>query len=51
MAPAVGAHNHRSTTKAPNKPFKSRHLTKGSLKELSKGKKSALLVYLIHSSA
>ncbi|KAI9824574.1 MAG: hypothetical protein M1832_001663 [Thelocarpon impressellum] len=38
MAPASSVHHHRSTTKAPQKPFKSRHSTKSSLKELSKGK-------------
>lgn len=30
-------HHHRSTTKASHKPFKSRHSTKGLLKERSKG--------------
>jgi hypothetical protein len=37
MAPAVAPHHHRSTTKASHKPFKSRHATKGFLKDLSKG--------------
>lgn len=37
MAPIVGTHHHRSTTKATHKPFKSRHATKGLLKDLSKG--------------
>ena len=37
MAPIMEGHHHRSTTKAPNKPFKSKHTTKGLLKELSKG--------------
>jgi len=36
MAPLV-QHHHRSTTKQPQKSFKSRHATKGALKELSKG--------------
>ncbi|MCJ1416610.1 hypothetical protein MMC32_002948 [Xylographa parallela] len=38
MAPITEAHHHRSTTKALNKSFKSRHATKGLLKDLSKGK-------------
>ncbi|KAL1954450.1 hypothetical protein VTO42DRAFT_1174 [Malbranchea cinnamomea] len=40
MAPmAVSTqHHHRSTTKKENKPFKSKHLTKGALKNLNKGK-------------
>jgi pre-rRNA-processing protein TSR1 len=38
MAPTAVAHHHRSTTKASHKPFKSRHATKGLLKDLSKGK-------------
>ncbi|KAI9852422.1 MAG: hypothetical protein M1838_000740 [Thelocarpon superellum] len=37
MAPAT-AHHHRNTTRVAHKPFKSRHLTKNTLKELSKGK-------------
>ncbi|OQO08280.1 hypothetical protein B0A48_06150 [Cryoendolithus antarcticus] len=37
-APAVSDHHHRSTTKASNKPFKTRHSTKSALKERSKGK-------------
>ncbi|KAL8899540.1 MAG: hypothetical protein Q9207_006153, partial [Kuettlingeria erythrocarpa] len=32
------AHSHRSTTKVSHKPFKSRHATKGLIKELTKGK-------------
>lgn len=31
-------HHHRSTTKTPHKPFKSRHATKSHIKELTKGK-------------
>lgn len=38
MAPVVEGHSHRSTIKAPNKTFKSRHATKGLIKELYKGK-------------
>ncbi|KAI9774184.1 MAG: hypothetical protein M1839_001886 [Geoglossum umbratile] len=38
MAAVAGIHHHRSTTKASNKPFKSRKATKGSLKELAKGR-------------
>jgi hypothetical protein len=37
MAAVTGVHHHRSTTKASNKPFKSRKATKGSIKELAKG--------------
>ncbi|KAI9875554.1 MAG: ribosome biogenesis protein tsr1, partial [Pleopsidium flavum] len=37
MAPILD-HHHRSTTKASHKPFKSKHSTKGLLKERSKGK-------------
>lgn len=38
MAPiSAQSHHHRSTTKLNKKNFKSRHATKGSLKELSKG--------------
>lgn len=32
-----GHHHHRSTTKTPHKPFKSKHATKGSLKAKAKG--------------
>ncbi|RKF74672.1 Ribosome biogenesis protein tsr1 [Golovinomyces cichoracearum] len=32
------SHSHRSTTKVTHKPFKSRKATKGSLKEIQKGK-------------
>ncbi|KAF2634990.1 DUF663-domain-containing protein [Massarina eburnea CBS 473.64] len=43
MAPVVAQqHHHRSTTKQSQKSFKSRHATKGSLKELSKGKVESL---------
>lgn len=38
MAPILEQHHHRSTSKVPHKPFKSRHATKGLLKKLSKGK-------------
>jgi pre-rRNA-processing protein TSR1 len=37
----AASHHHRSTTKQSQKPFKSRHATKGALKELSKGKVEA----------
>lgn len=39
MAPMAMAeqHHHRNTTKKANKVFKSKHMTKGALKELSKG--------------
>jgi hypothetical protein len=39
MAPAAVStqHSHRSTTKNPHKAFKSRHLSKGALKDLAKG--------------
>ena len=35
--PMTEQHSHRSTTKASQKPFKSRHATKGAIKELTKG--------------
>jgi pre-rRNA-processing protein TSR1 len=38
MAPILDSHHHRSTSKVPHKPFKSRHASKGLLKKLSKGK-------------
>ncbi|OJD24328.1 hypothetical protein ACJ73_04315 [Blastomyces percursus] len=40
MAPSAVAipHHHRNTTKSINKTFKSKHLSKGALKDLSKGK-------------
>jgi pre-rRNA-processing protein TSR1 len=36
--PLPAAHHHRSTTKVSNRPFKSRHATKGALKEKAKGR-------------
>ncbi|CAI9627711.1 unnamed protein product [Alternaria burnsii] len=43
MAPiAAQSHHHRSTTKKEKKGFKSRHATKGALKEQSKGKVNSL---------
>ncbi|KAL8734720.1 MAG: hypothetical protein Q9181_003109 [Wetmoreana brouardii] len=38
MVPQSEAHHHRSSTKISHKPFKSRHATKGFIKELTKGK-------------
>lgn len=38
MAPTGESHHHRSTTKISHKAFKSRHSTKGFIKNLSKGK-------------
>lgn len=38
MAPALESHHHRSTSKVAHKPFKSRHSTKGYIKDLAKGK-------------
>ncbi|KAI4120211.1 MAG: hypothetical protein LQ338_007175 [Usnochroma carphineum] len=38
MAPLPEVHHHRSTTKVSHKPFKSRHATKGLIKDLTKGK-------------
>lgn len=38
MTSVQGSHHHRSTSKVPHKPFKSRHASKGLLKKLSKGK-------------
>ena len=38
MTPIAGSHSHRSTTKVSQKAFKSRHATKGLIKELTKGK-------------
>ncbi|EEH11517.1 ribosome biogenesis protein TSR1 [Histoplasma capsulatum G186AR] len=40
MAPSAVAvpHHHRNTTKSINKAFKSKHMSKGALKDLSKGK-------------
>jgi len=34
-------HHHRSTTKASNKPFKTRHASKSALKERSKARSSS----------
>lgn len=34
---AMEGHHHRSTTKVPHKPFKSKFASKGSIKDLSKG--------------
>lgn len=48
MAPMVEAHHHRSTTKASHKPFKSRHATKGLLKDLSKGMPVSCGQWLAH---
>lgn len=38
MAPNLESHHHRNTTKVAHKAFKSRHSTKGSIKDLLKGK-------------
>ncbi|KAA8911036.1 hypothetical protein FN846DRAFT_937085 [Sphaerosporella brunnea] len=38
VSASSGQHHHRSTTKASNKSFKSRHATKSSLKAKNKGK-------------
>lgn len=38
MAPLAEAHHHRNTTKVSHKSFKSRHATKGLIKDLNKGK-------------
>ncbi|KAH0558438.1 hypothetical protein GP486_004907 [Trichoglossum hirsutum] len=38
MATLAGVHHHRSTTKASNKPFKSKKATKSSLKKFAKGR-------------
>ena len=38
MAPLAESHHHRNTTKVSHKPFKSRHATKGLIKDLTKGK-------------
>lgn len=37
MAPMAEQHHHRSTTKVYHKPFKSKHATKGAIKDLAKG--------------
>lgn len=39
---ATEHHHHRSTTKVNHKPFKSKHLSKGALKEQQKGKVESL---------
>ncbi|KAJ5773042.1 Ribosome biogenesis protein BMS1/TSR1 C-terminal [Penicillium paradoxum] len=36
--PAQPVHHHRSTTKVSHKPYKSKHASKGALKDLAKGK-------------
>lgn len=36
MAPTQ-VHHHRSTTKSANKPYKTKHASKGALKEQAKG--------------
>ncbi|KAG9976147.1 hypothetical protein KCU98_g10912, partial [Aureobasidium melanogenum] len=36
MAP--GEHHHRSTTKQSHKPYKSKHMSKGAIKDKNKGK-------------
>jgi pre-rRNA-processing protein TSR1 len=41
MAPTQ-VHHHRSTTKASNKPFKTKHASKSALKEKEKGKEKFL---------
>ncbi|ROT43400.1 ribosome biogenesis protein TSR1 [Sodiomyces alkalinus F11] len=38
MSPAVVQHSHRPTSKVANKPFKSKHATKGALRNAAKGK-------------
>ena len=35
MAP--GEHHHRSTTKQAHKPYKSKHMSKGAIKDKNKG--------------
>jgi pre-rRNA-processing protein TSR1 len=37
-ATSIGPHHHRSTTKVSQKSFKSKHATKGALKEKAKGR-------------
>lgn len=37
MAPTQTVHHHRSTTKTSHKPFKSKHASKGALKDINKG--------------
>ncbi|KAI4127721.1 MAG: hypothetical protein LQ347_004480, partial [Umbilicaria vellea] len=50
MAPIVEAHHHRSTTKASHKPFKSKHSTKGFLKEMSKGTPTVCATGQLHAN-
>ncbi|GIJ88939.1 hypothetical protein Asppvi_007867 [Aspergillus pseudoviridinutans] len=38
MAPTQTVHHHRSTTKTSHKPYKSKHASKGALKDINKGK-------------
>jgi len=38
MAPLPEMHHHRNTTKVSHKPYKSKHATKGLIKDLKKGK-------------
>ena len=42
MAPLAENHHHRNTTKVSHKPYKSRHATKGLIKDLTKGKVEGL---------
>ncbi|EKM54625.1 uncharacterized protein PHACADRAFT_175149 [Phanerochaete carnosa HHB-10118-sp] len=44
-------HHHRPTLKQQNKPFKSKHATKGSLKEAAKGKLNRQYIKSPHSAA
>lgn len=48
---AQGVHHHRPTLKQQNKPFKSKHATKGSLKEVAKGKVTRQPIKSSHSAA
>ncbi|CZT24365.1 probable TSR1 Protein required for processing of 20S pre-rRNA in the cytoplasm, associates with pre-40S ribosomal particles [Ramularia collo-cygni] len=41
MAPTPSSHSHRSTTKTTNKPYKTKHASKSSLKNAQKGKVEA----------
>ncbi|RHZ43133.1 small subunit rRNA maturation protein TSR1 [Aspergillus thermomutatus] len=38
MAPTQTVHHHRSTTKTSHKPYKTKHASKGALKDINKGK-------------
>ncbi|KIP06509.1 hypothetical protein PHLGIDRAFT_128227 [Phlebiopsis gigantea 11061_1 CR5-6] len=53
MAPIMvqSAHHHRPTLKQQNKPFKSKHATKSSIKEAAKGKLSRQSPKTTHSAA